>query len=512
MANHLFDSICNSIKSPDAVFIETDDGTTWTYRDMLECSARIANAIVVCGVDPGDRVVVQVPKSAEALMLYLACVRAGAIYLPLNTAYTAVELEYFISDAAPKLVITSPDAAEHLKNCVFQAGARLETLGANGEGTLLEFTGDQPGAFVDARRNPDDLAAILYTSGTTGRSKGAMLSHDNLLSNVLALQERWHFSSADRLIHALPLFHAHGLFVAANLTLLSGSRMDLLSKFDVDRIFAVLPRATIMMGVPTFYTRLLQDARLTAESTRHIRVFISGSAPLLADTHSSFFERTGQAILERYGMTETNMITSNPYDGARVPGSVGYALPGVSVRVTDPTTGAQLAAGEPGMIEVKGPNVFKGYWNLPEKTKEEFRDDGYFITGDIGIMEPDGRLAIIGRNKDLIISGGYNVYPSEVENELNAIEGIVESAVIGIPHRDLGEAVTAVVVREPGAKVDAAAIATGIERRLARFKQPKRVIFLDLLPRNAMGKVQKNVLRDTYRNLFVENGSEMQAV
>ncbi|MBB4577581.1 malonyl-CoA synthase [Rhizobium lentis] len=504
MANHLFDAIRNAIPSREKVFIDADDGITWTFGDMLDSSARIANVLRKFGVGAGDRVAAQVEKSAEALMLYLACVRTGAVYLPLNTAYTASELEYFVADAAPKLVVVAPEAAERLQVVVSRAGARLETLGEKAEGTLFEFVADHADNFVDADRKPEDLAAILYTSGTTGRSKGAMLTHDNLLSNALALQAEWHFNNTDRLIHALPLFHAHGLFVAANLTLLSGASMYLLRKFDVDQIFAVLPRATVIMGVPTFYTRLLQDERLTKEATQHMRVFISGSAPLLVDTHRAFFERTGQDILERYGMTETIMITSNPYKGARVPGSVGYALSGVSVRVTDPDTGLSLRAGEPGMVEVRGPNVFKGYWNMPEKTKEEFRSDGFFITGDIGMMEADGRLTIVGRNKDLIISGGYNVYPKEIEQKIDGIEGVVESAVIGLPHPDFGEAVTAVVVTETSANVSEAAIAASVGARLARFKHPKRVILIEDLPRNAMGKVQKNVLRDKYRDLFAQ--------
>ncbi|UXN57602.1 malonate--CoA ligase [Phyllobacterium zundukense] len=512
MANHLFDAIRNAIPSREKVLIVADNGVTWTFGDMLDSSARIANVLRNFDVGSGDRVAVQVEKSAEALMLYLACIRAGVVYLPLNTAYTAAELEYFISDAMPKLVVVAPEAAERLQIVASQAGARFETLGAKAEGTLFEFVSEQSDTFVDVERDPEDLAAILYTSGTTGRSKGAMLTHDNLLSNALALRAEWHFSNADKLIHALPLFHAHGLFVAANLTLLSGSSMYLLRKFDVDQIFAVLPRATVMMGVPTFYTRLLQDDRLTKEATQHVRVFISGSAPLLADTHRAFFERTGQAILERYGMTETIMITSNPYDGARVPGSVGYPLPGVSVRVTDPTTGAPLGAVEPGMIEVKGPNVFKGYWNMSEKTKEEFRSDGFFITGDIGIMEADGRLAIVGRNKDLIISGGYNVYPKEIEQAIDAIEGVVESAVIGLPHPDFGEAVTAVVVKGPLANLDEAAIAADIGARLARFKQPKHIIFVEDLPRNALGKVQKNILRNKYRDLLHNEQPQTQVL
>lgn len=504
MSNHLFDAIRNSIPVREAVLIEDEDGRIWTYGDMLDCSARLANALVRLGVMPGDRVAVQVEKSAEALMLYLGCVRAGAVYLPLNTAYTPAELDYFLSDATPKLVVVSPQAAERIAPIVHRIGGRLETLGMQADGSLMALANDQPVEFTDVERQAGDLAAILYTSGTTGRSKGAMLTHDNLLSNALTLCDHWRFTSADRLIHALPIFHTHGLFVATNVVLLSGASMDLLAKFDSDQVFALLPCATVMMGVPTFYTRLLQDDRLTKTNTGHMRLFISGSAPLLAEIHRLFQERTGHAILERYGMTETNMITSNPYDGDRVPGSVGYALPSVSVRVVDPESGAKVIAGEPGMIEVKGPNVFKGYWNMPEKTKEEFRPDGYFITGDIGTMEPDGRVSIVGRGKDLIISGGYNIYPKEIENEIDAIPGVVESAVVGVPHPDFGEGVTAIVVQQPNADLDAARITSSLEGRLARFKQPKRIIFVNDLPRNTMGKVQKNVLRDQYRDLFVK--------
>ncbi len=504
MVNHLFDAIRYSITSPESTFIELEDGKIWTYRTMFEWSARIAHVLVTLGVTPGDRVAVQVEKSAEALMLYLGCLRAGATYLPLNTAYTPTEFEYFLVDATPKLVVVSPSAVDHLEPLTGRIDARLLTLGEKGDGSLMELAERQPAEFADIERKADDLAAILYTSGTTGRSKGAMLTHDNLLSNAQTLREYWRFTRDDRLIHALPIFHTHGLFVATNVTLLSGGSMYLLGKFGPDRVIALMPRATVMMGVPTFYTRLLQDNRLNEATTGNMRLFISGSAPLLAETHRLFEKQTGHAILERYGMTETNMITSNPYDGKRVPGTVGYALPGVSVRVVDPVSGTILATGEPGMIEVKGPNVFKGYWNMLEKTREEFRSDGYFVTGDIGVMEQDGRVSIVGRGKDLIISGGYNIYPKEIENEIDAIAGVVESAVIGVPHFDLGEGVTAIVVSKPDAKLDEATITNNLQARLARFKQPKTIIFVDDLPRNIMGKVQKSVLRDRYRDLYVK--------
>ncbi|MDK4741590.1 malonyl-CoA synthase [Rhizobium sp. CNPSo 3464] len=501
MTNHLFDAVRQNAK-PDAAFIETSDGKVWRYRDVIEQSGRLAAALAAMGVKPGDRVAVQVEKSPEALLLYLACLRAGAVYLPLNTAYTFAELDYFIGDAEPRLVVVSPKTREGLGPVAARYGARLETLDEAGGGSLMAALADGPAEFTDVARGPDDLAAILYTSGTTGRSKGAMLTHDNLLSNAVTLRDHWRFESGDRLIHALPIFHTHGLFVASNVTLLAGASMYLLPKFDADEVLRLMPRATVLMGVPTFYVRLVQHPGLSADVTSGMRLFISGSAPLLAETHRLFSETTGHAILERYGMTETNMNTSNPYDGERVAGTVGFPLPGVSLRVTQPETGAPLADGDTGMIEVKGPNVFKGYWRMPEKTKAEFRDDGFFITGDLGKIDERGYVHIVGRGKDLVISGGYNIYPKEIESEIDQLPGIVESAVIGVPHPDLGEGLTAVVVREPGAAIDETAVLEGLRDRLARYKQPKRIIIVDELPRNTMGKVQKNVLRDAYSGLF----------
>lgn len=351
-------------------------------------------------------------------------------------------------------------------------------------------------------REGSDLAAILYTSGTTGRSKGAMLTHDNLASNALTLVNTWRFTKDDVLLHALPIYHTHGLFVATNTILFSGASMIFLAKFDANEIMSLMPRATCLMGVPTFYVRLIQHPGLTREATAHMRLFISGSAPLLAETHRAFAEKTGKPILERYGMTETNMSTSNPYDGDRIAGTVGFPLPGVSLRVVDPETGTAVPQGEIGMIEVKGPNVFCGYWRNPEKTKAEFRDDGFFITGDLGKIDERGYVHIVGRGKDLVISGGFNVYPKEIETEIDGIKGVFESAVIGLPHTDFGEGVTAVVVLEKGASLDEAAILAAISGKLAKFKQPKRVLFVADLPRNAMGKVQKNVLRETYKGLY----------
>ena len=501
MSNHLFDAIRAAAGSGD-MFIETPDGRTWTYGDMFAQSGRLAAALDTLGVRPGDRVAVQVEKSPEALMLYLACVRCGAVYLPLNTAYTLAELDYFISDAEPRLVVCTPRSREGIVPVAAKYGAHVETLDDAGGGSLMDLAQDEDSDFLDAERGPDDMAAILYTSGTTGRSKGAMLTHGNLLSNAATLRDCWRFTNADRLIHALPIFHTHGLFVASNVTLLSGASMHFLPRFDPDEVLRLMPSATVLMGVPTFYVRLVQHRGLTREAAAGMRLFVSGSAPLLAETHRAFAAKTGQAILERYGMTETNMNTSNPYDGDRIAGTVGFPLPGVSLRVTDPETGRPIAAGETGMIEVKGPNVFKGYWRMPEKTQAEFRADGFFITGDLGKIDERGYVHIVGRGKDLVISGGYNIYPKEVEAEIDQLAGVVESAVIGVPHPDFGEGVTAVVVKDASFPLDEQGVLDGLKDRLARYKQPKRVIFVEDLPRNTMGKVQKNVLRDLCAGLY----------
>lgn len=502
MSNHLFDAIRNRLPAPGKVFIEAGTRPAVTYGEVIARSAALAHALVMLGVIPGDRVAVQVEKSVDAIMLYLACVRAGAVFLPLNTAYTLNELEYFIGDAQPRLVVVTPDRADTIAPLAQRLGAQCETLGTAGDGSLIEKAAAATGDFSDVARGPDDLAAILYTSGTTGRSKGAMLSHDNLASNALTLAGYWRFSADDVLIHALPIFHTHGLFVATNVVLLTGASMFFLSKFDPEEIFRLMPRATAMMGVPTFYVRLVNHPGLTQAATAHMRLFVSGSAPLLAETHRAFFEKTGHAILERYGMTETNMNTSNPFDGERVPGTVGFPLPGVSLRIADPETGTVLPQGEIGMIEVKGPNVFQGYWRMPEKTAAEFRPDGFFITGDLGKIDTQGYVHIVGRGKDLVISGGYNVYPKEVEGEIDRLTGVTESAVIGLPHPDFGEGVAAVIVKSGEAPIDEKAVLGALDGRLAKFKQPKAVIFVDELPRNTMGKVQKNLLRDTYKDMF----------
>ena len=502
MPNHLFDQIRAAIPAPAATFIAPPGEPALTYGDMLAASARLAHVLVAQGVRPGDRVTAQVEKSPQAIFLYLACLRAGAVFMPLNAAYTLPELDYFVADAEPRLLIGAPEKAAALAPLARKAGIALLTLGSLGDGTLMDAAAAQPADFADIAREKDDLAALVYTSGTTGRSKGAMLTHGNLASNAQTLAKLWRFTEDDCLLHALPIFHTHGLFVATNVILLAGASMIFMAKFDAEQIMAQMPGATCLMGVPTFYVRLLQHPGLTREASAHMRLFISGSAPLLAETHIGWTQKTGHAILERYGMTETNMIASNPYDGARVPGAVGMPLPGVDVRIADAETGALLPQGDIGMIEVRGPNVFAGYWRMPEKTTAEFRPDGYFITGDLGKIDDSGYVHIVGRGKDLVITGGYNVYPKEVESEIDALPGVLESAVIGLPHKDFGEGVTAVVVARPGAVLAEKAILAALEGRLARYKQPKRVVTVAELPRNAMGKVQKNVLQAQFKGLY----------
>lgn len=488
--NTLYDALFAPHAGSKVPFLETDDGTIMSYVAFLERAAQMAHVIADTGLRPGDRLLVQAPKTADTIALYAGAVQAGAVYLPLNTAYTASEVDYFVDDAEPKLVICEPKDASRAAR---ESGANVMTLGDGG--TLSRTADTKPKSFATVERSPDDLAALLYTSGTTGRSKGAMMSHRNLLSNALALQELWQITANDRLIHALPVFHTHGLFVALNTSLLAGAQVRFMAGFDLDTILAELPSSTLLMGVPTFYTRLLADDRFGRKLTANMRLFISGSAPLLAETHTAFEERTGHRILERYGMTETNMITSNPYKGDRTPGTVGHALPDVEVRITNPETGDVLRSGEIGMIEVRGANVFQGYWKMPEKTAEELRPNGFFLTGDLATMDDEGRVTIVGRAKDLIISGGFNVYPKEVEDVLNAQTGVLESAVFGVPHADFGEAVIAALVAEPGAKIDIENLRASVKSLLARFKHPQDYKVLEALPRNAMGKVQKNMLR-----------------
>lgn len=493
MTNTLYDALFAPHADNAAVFLDTDAGATVSYAAFIQRVAQIAHVLVEHGVAPGDRIVIQAPKLVDTIALYGAAVQTGAVYLPLNTAYTEAELGYFIADATPSLVICDAgDAGAMTRLC---AGTKVLTLAHAGQGSLSIAADSKPHSFETVARGPEDLAALLYTSGTTGRSKGAMLSHKNLLSNAEALTDLWQITSADRLIHALPIFHTHGLFVAMNTSLLAGAAIRFMEKFDLDAVLEELPRSTLMMGVPTFYTRLLGDARFLGTLSANMRLFISGSAPLLAETHVAFEARTGHRILERYGMTETNMITSNPYNGDRLAGTVGYALPGTEVVIAE--DGVPVEAGQIGMIEVRGDNVFQGYWNMPEKTSEELRETGFFMTGDLGVMDEDGRVSIVGRQKDLIISGGYNIYPKEIEDVINDVDGVLESAVFGVAHPDFGESVLAAVVLEAGGP-DPAAIAAQVEPQLARFKHPREYILMDALPRNTMGKVQKNVLRDSF--------------
>jgi malonyl-CoA/methylmalonyl-CoA synthetase len=478
------------------------DDSRLSYADVESASARFANVLIAAGVRIGDRVAVQTEKSIEMLMLYLGCIRAGAIFLPLNPAYTAGELVYFLADAEPALFVCDPTRREEAEAlAAAQGNIRVETLGGAGEGTLNALAAAASPDFDTVSCADDDLAAILYTSGTTGRSKGAMLSHANLASNALTLVDYWRFAGDDVLLHALPIFHTHGLFVGTNVTLASGASMIFQPKFDAQDVMAALPRATTMMGVPTFYIRLLGEPGFGRDLVGHMRLFISGSAPLSADIHREFAERTGHAILERYGMTETNMNTSNPYDGDRRAGTVGFPLPGVSIRIADPEIGALLPQGEVGVIEIAGPNVFKGYWRMPEKTAEEFRG-GHFMSGDLGFIDERGYVSIVGRAKDVIIAGGYNIYPAEVEAALDELPQVHESAVIGAPHPDLGEGVVAVIVPRDPAFADGEALIAALADRLARYKQPRKLVIVPELPKNSMGKVQKTVLRERFKDVF----------
>ncbi|SMX29351.1 Long-chain-fatty-acid--CoA ligase [Pelagimonas phthalicica] len=502
MANPLYDGLFGIHAGKTTPFLQLLDGSTLTHQDFLAMGAQIANVMAQLGLKPGDRVAVQTEKSPEALALYAACAQSGLVFLPLNTAYTVDELSYFIENSGASLIVCDGKSETALGKIAHGLGARIETLNADGSGTLMAQARVMPASFATVERDRDDLAAFLYTSGTTGRSKGAMLTQGNLLSNAQTLVREWRFSSEDVLLHALPIFHTHGLFVATNVTLAAGSSMIFMPKFDLDQVISHLPSASCLMGVPTFYTRLLGDDRFTKDLTAHMRLFVSGSAPLLAETHVQFEERTGHRILERYGMTETNMNTSNPFDGERRAGTVGFPLPGVELKITNPETGETLPNGEVGQIEVRGPNVFKGYWQMPEKTAAELRQDGFFITGDLGKIDEDGYVHIVGRNKDLIISGGYNIYPKEIELVLDEQPGVLESAVIGVPHPDFGETVLGVIVPLNGAKPDTDAMMDSVQQSLARFKHPRKLVILDELPRNTMGKVQKNVLRDQYKGMF----------
>lgn len=499
MSNRLYDTLIAPNTNKTSVFLKTSrDKADMTFAEFCDRAAQIAHVLVANGVAPGDRIVVQAPKTPEMVLLYAAAIQSGAVFLPLNTAYTRDELGYFITDSTPKLIICTQAVEDDLRALASTVGAKILTLESDGTGSLTKASEGQSKHFKTVPRTPNDLAALLYTSGTTGRSKGAMLTHENLASNAQVLVNTWKMAETDVLIHALPIFHTHGLFVALNTALLAGLRVDFMPNFDLDAIFEALPNSTLMMGVPTFYTRLLADKRLDKEAVKNMRLFISGSAPLLAETHDAFTARTGHQILERYGMTETNMNSSNPYDNDRIPGSVGLPLEGTEIQVTDPDTGAPVPDGEIGMIEVRGPNVFKAYWNMPEKTAEELCENGFFITGDLGRFDSRGYLSIVGRQKDLIITGGYNVYPKEIEDVLNDVAGVGESAVFGVPDADFGEKIIAAVVAEAGETIETHLLQDELTDKLARFKHPRAFKILDELPRNTMGKVQKNVLRDAY--------------
>lgn len=502
MTNPLFDQLFAKHTGMSKPFLRLDDGTVVSYAAFLGLAGQMAHVLTQSGLQPGDRLAVQVQKSPEALALYAACIQAGVVFLPLNTAYTTEELSYFIEDSGARMVVCDVKAEEALSTICDRLGACLKTLNGDRNGTLMESARVMPEAFPAVARSSDDLAALLYTSGTTGRSKGAMLSQGNLLSNAETLAKEWRFTRDDVLLHALPIFHTHGLFVATNVTLVAGASMIFLPQFNVDQLVDFMPDATVLMGVPTFYTRLLDCPRFERSLASHMRLFVSGSAPLLAETHVQFEERTGHRILERYGMTETNMNTSNPYEGNRRAGTVGRPLQGVEVKITDPDTGSTLPEDTVGQIEVRGPNVFKGYWQMPDKTAAELRDDGFFITGDLGKIDEEGYLHILGRNKDLIISGGYNIYPKEIELVLDAQAGVLESAVIGVPHRDLGETVIGVIVAEPGGQPDLDQIMVAVQSTLARFKHPRRLVVVPELPRNTMAKVQKNILREEFKDAF----------
>jgi malonyl-CoA/methylmalonyl-CoA synthetase len=489
----------------DAIAIETDTGLNYSWRDLERPTAMMANLLQSLKLPQGSRIAVQVEKSVEAVMLYLATLRAGYVFLPLNTAYQSAEIEYFIGNAEPAVVVCSSKNFGWVSKIAFKAGTQhVFTLDDNRTGSLLERAAHCSDHHKVVERQADDLAAILYTSGTTGRSKGAMLTHGNLLSNAQVLKDYWGWQPGDVLMHVLPIFHVHGLFVALHGALLNGSKMIWMAKFEPKKVLEKLPEATVFMGVPTLYVRLLAEPGLDRAAVRNMRLFIAGSAPLLIETFVAWQQRTGHTILERYGMSETIMLTSNPYhakDGERRGGTVGFPLPGVSLRVVD-DAGEPLPVGEIGGIQVKGPNVFKGYWRMPEKTAEEFTADGFFKTGDVGKIDARGYVTIVGRSKDLIISGGYNVYPAEIEGYINEMPGVAESAVVGVPHPDFGEVGVAVVVRKPGEALDPEQVIATLKARLANFKIPKRCFVVEDLPRNTMGKVQKNLLREQHKHIF----------
>jgi len=504
MTNPLFDTLFGAHTENDDPFLYLVNGQIITYKKFLKFSAKISNAFFDLGLTPGDCIAVQVKKSPEMLNIYAACAQAGLVFLPLNPSYTVDELEYFVENSEARLIICDEVNKTPLEQIAKKLDIFIETLNADATGSIINKSLPLSDKFETVRRSENDLAALLYTSGTTGKSKGAMLTQANLLSNGRTLMNEWQFTNKDVLLHALPLFHTHGLFVATNVTLSAGGSLIFLPKFDLDGIIEHLPNSSAIMGVPTFYTRLLSDSRFTKKLVQHMRLFVSGSAPLLSETHIQFEKLTGHRILERYGMTETNMNTSNPYIGERRAGTVGRPLPGVELKITDPETGAEKSNNEIGQIEVRGPNVFKGYWKMPEKTKAELRENGFFITGDLGKIDTDGYVHILGRDKDLIISGGYNIYPKEIEVFLDEQSGIEESAVIGVPHPDFGETAIAIVVISSQIKPNFEKIDRLIKNSLARYKHPKKIISISELPRNTMGKVQKNVLRKKYKSLFMK--------
>ena len=495
-SNFLNDNLFSVHANSNKIFIETES-QKYSFKEFDDLVNKIANLLIASGLSEGDRVLVKLEKSIFSFALYISTIRAGGIFIPVNTDYTASEIEYFIDNSMPYIFISNDKSIEEVQN----KNLKTFSLNNDGSGNFNKNVRTQKTSFQPVKRKKDDIASILYTSGTTGRSKGAMLSHNNLFSNTKELLRIWKFNENDVLLHALPIYHIHGLFVACNLCLLSGAKIHFIKKFQTEKVIEYLPKSTVMMGVPTFYTRLIESNKLNVQITKNIRVFISGSAPLLSETHKEFESLTGHKILERYGMTETNMNTSNPYDGERRAGTVGFPLPGIKIRITDTEKNHKMASEKIGMIEIKGENVFEGYWKMSDKTKESFTDDGYFVTGDLGKFSSDGYLSIIGRNKDLIISGGLNIYPKEIEVVIDGINNVKETAVIGVTHKDFGEAVVAVVVADRE-KISESSIMEIVQTKLAKFKQPKKIIFVNALPRNAMGKVQKQNLRNNYNKLF----------
>ena len=495
-SNFLNDNLFSVHANSNKIFIETES-QKYSFKEFDYLVNKIANLLIASGLSEGDRVLVKLEKSIFSFALYISTIRAGGIFIPVNTDYTASEIEYFIDNSKPYIFISNDKSIEEVQN----KNLKTFSLNNDGSGNFNKNVRTQKTSFQPVKRKKDDIASILYTSGTTGRSKGAMLSHNNLFSNTKELLRIWKFNENDVLLHALPIYHIHGLFVACNLCLLSGAKIHFIKKFQTEKVIEYLPKSTVMMGVPTFYTRLIESNKLNVQITKNIRVFISGSAPLLSETHKEFESLTGHKILERYGMTETNMNTSNPYDGERRAGTVGFPLPGIKIRITDTEKNHKMASEKIGMIEIKGENIFEGYWKMSDKTKESFTDDGYFVTGDLGKFSSDGYLSIIGRNKDLIISGGLNIYPKEIEVVIDGINNVKETAVIGVTHKDFGEAVVAVVVADRE-KISESSIMEIVQTKLAKFKQPKKIIFVNALPRNAMGKVQKQNLRNNYNKLF----------